>query len=111
MRRALAFALAWAALLAGGATSAWARDLSIEDFRTVLEVRESGEVLVSERIRVRFTGAWNGIVRVIPYGYTTRLGVRGGRGKERDGGGEQGGSAQNRASERVHRSGAGATAR
>ena len=46
------------------------RSIAIEDFDAAITVAESGAVEVAETIRLRFTGAWNGIHRRIPVRYT-----------------------------------------
>jgi uncharacterized membrane protein YgcG len=49
-----------------------ARSWLIEDFRAEVHVPRSGKVDVTETIRVRFEGSYNGIFRTIPIQYRTR---------------------------------------
>jgi len=49
-----------------------ARSWSIAEFRSEIQVHRSGRVDVTETLRVRFEGAWNGIFRTIPIQYRTR---------------------------------------
>ena len=80
-------------------TAAWlptpslARSISIEDFDAAIDVAADGSMDVTETIRLRFDGSWNGIHRSIPVVFTTprghsyrlRLAVRGvsdGEGRE-----------------------------
>jgi uncharacterized membrane protein YgcG len=75
------------AFLLDPATPGLAQERSIElaSFHSDLLVRPDGTLDVTEKLQVRFTGSWNGIVRSIPveyatgYGanYTLRLDVRG----------------------------------
>ncbi|HSA85240.1 MAG TPA: DUF2207 domain-containing protein [Nitrospira sp.] len=53
---------------------ALARSLIIEQFHADLQVLASGELLVTETIRPRFTGVWNGLKRDIPVEYRTPQG-------------------------------------
>lgn len=48
-----------------------ARSLEIEDFHADIMVRQQGDVVISEQIRFRFEGSWNGIYRLIPVIYQT----------------------------------------
>lgn len=41
------------------------RSIDIEDFHSEIEVRADASILVTETIRPRFTGRWNGFVRVL----------------------------------------------
>ncbi|MDH3427380.1 MAG: DUF2207 domain-containing protein, partial [Gemmatimonadota bacterium] len=50
-----------------------ARSWHIEEFRSDVQVLTTGDVVVTERIRVRFEGSYNGIYRDIPVEYRTRL--------------------------------------
>jgi len=68
-RAARHFAGALLTLAALAPAPALARELAIEAFDAEIMVRRNGEVVVTERIRARFTGAWNGIYRVIPVEY------------------------------------------
>lgn len=49
------------------------RSWYIEEFRSEVRVLSTGDVQVTERIRVRFDGTYNGIYRDIPIQYRTRL--------------------------------------
>ncbi|TKS58583.1 MAG: hypothetical protein EWM72_02879 [Nitrospira sp.] len=51
--------------------SAHARSLVIEQFQADIQVLSSGELLITETIRPRFTGSWNGLKRDIPVEYRT----------------------------------------
>ena len=70
-RRGLAACLALGlALLAGApSVSAQERSLLIESFDGTIAVQSDGSLQVHEAIRVRFTGSWNGIYRMIPVVY------------------------------------------
>jgi len=81
--RPLTFAMGCLALLslpallaASGARTApptaAVRSWHIEDFHAEVHVRRSGEVEVTETLRVRFEGSYNGIFRTIPIQYRTR---------------------------------------
>ena len=50
-----------------------ARSWYIQDFSTEVRVLTTGQVVVTERIRVRFDGSFNGVYRDIPIEYRTRL--------------------------------------
>ena len=64
------------ALLAGTAAPAAAqRTLTIERFEATIDVGVDGAVDVTETIRARFTGSWNGIYRTIPVEYRTPQGL------------------------------------
>lgn len=52
-----------------GTVPAAARSWLIEDFRAEIHVRRSGEIEVTETLRVRFEGSYNGIFRTIPVQY------------------------------------------
>ncbi|HSC78412.1 MAG TPA: DUF2207 domain-containing protein, partial [Candidatus Acidoferrales bacterium] len=67
LRRAL-FALL---LLLSAAALAGAQERSIvlESFDAEITVLPEGDVLVTETLRPRFTGSWNGIIRLIPIEY------------------------------------------
>lgn len=52
------------------------RTLEIRRFDATLTVNQDGRVDVTERITVRFNGAWNGIYRTIPVQYHTPQGFR-----------------------------------
>jgi uncharacterized membrane protein YgcG len=66
-RRAIAAAVVALATLSAGIATA--RSIVIEDFDAALTVDTSGGLEVVERIRLRFTGQWNGIQRFIPVDY------------------------------------------
>ena len=51
-----------------------AKTLEIEQFDADISVLPSGRVHVSEAIRFRFTGSWNGVYRDIPVRYETPQG-------------------------------------
>jgi uncharacterized membrane protein len=46
----------------------------IEQFRADIQVLKNGQILVTETIRPRFTGSWNGLKRHIPVEYRTPQG-------------------------------------
>ena len=74
-RRLGATLVAVVALAAGGGPlSAQSKQLEIERFDAEITVAESGRVHVSEAIRFRFTGSWNGVYRDIPVVYETPSG-------------------------------------
>ncbi len=52
-----------------------ARELAILSFDAELSVLPEGVVDVTETIRARFTGAWNGLYRTIPVEYRTARGL------------------------------------
>lgn len=56
---------------------AQARSIWLEEFHADVVVHADGRVEVSERIRVRFEGSWNGIYRDIQYEYRYPSGLRG----------------------------------
>lgn len=62
--------LLWAALPPAVA----ARSLVIEEFDVELMIAGDGKLYVTETIRPRFTGSWNGIYRTIPVHYRTPQG-------------------------------------
>jgi uncharacterized membrane protein YgcG len=64
--------LGW--ILAIGSPGAQARSLVIEQFHAELQVLANGELLVTETIRPRFSGSWNGLMRDIPVEYRTPQG-------------------------------------
>jgi len=76
-RRLLPLALALALLPgpAAGAGEAAPRSLAIARFEADITVLPSGAIEVTETIRPRFTGAWNGIFRAIPTEYRTPQGL------------------------------------
>jgi len=73
MRR-IAILLLGALLLASIPAPAGARSLAIEHFAVTVGVNPDGGIVVSETIRLRFTGAWNGLYRTIPVDYRTPQG-------------------------------------
>lgn len=68
----LAILLGW--LLVTGPHPVHARSLVIEHFQAEIQVLPSGELLVTETIRPRFSGSWNGLKRDIPVEYRTPQG-------------------------------------
>jgi hypothetical protein len=72
MRRSLLLTLP---LLVALATPARARELAIESFDADIRVEAGGGVVVTETIRPRFTGAWNGLYRTLPVDYRTAAGL------------------------------------
>jgi uncharacterized membrane protein len=56
------------------AVPAAARSLTIESFDVTVRVNPDGTLDVTETIRPRFTGSWNGIYRTIPIEYRTPQG-------------------------------------
>ncbi len=85
MRRALVVLLLALLSAVGGTTArpaaanvsalpgAEARSWFIEEFRSEVRVLTNGDVVVTERIRFRFDGSYNGIYRDIPVEYRARL--------------------------------------
>lgn len=61
-------------LLWTGSDPCHARSLVIEEFRAEIQVRANGELLVTETIRPRFSGSWQGLKRDIPVEYRTPQG-------------------------------------
>jgi uncharacterized membrane protein len=64
--------LGW--LLGTGTDLSYARALVLEEFHAEIQVVTNGELLVTETIRPRFTGSWNGLKRDIPVEYRTPQG-------------------------------------
>lgn len=62
-------------LLLVAAGPAAARELVIESFDVSVKVRTDGIIEVTEVLRPRFTGSWNGIYRTIPVEYRTPQGL------------------------------------
>lgn len=64
-------------LLVAGAlpAGAGARSLLLERFEAEIAVRPDGVVEVTETLRARFTGKWNGLFRTIPIEYRTPQGL------------------------------------
>jgi hypothetical protein len=75
MRRALHILLALFATLAAPAR-AWARDITIRDYRVDAVVNRDGTTDVTETLRVYFTGTWNGIFRDISLQHRTGQGMK-----------------------------------
>ena len=65
----------FALLLWASATAQAQRTLEIQRFDAGIAVNADGSIDVSETIRARFTGSWNGIYRVIPVKYRTDAGL------------------------------------
>ncbi|GKS65822.1 hypothetical protein YTPLAS72_31260 [Nitrospira sp.] len=55
-------------------TPAQARTMVIEQFHADIQVLSDGDLIVTETIRPRFTGSWNGLKRDIPVEYRTPQG-------------------------------------
>jgi hypothetical protein len=75
---AMRTAVVFLTLLAAGASTpvpAQERAIEIASFHSAVHVRADGNVDVTETLRVRFTGSWNGIVRAIPVEYATGYGA------------------------------------
>ncbi|HXW17314.1 MAG TPA: DUF2207 domain-containing protein [Candidatus Acidoferrales bacterium] len=72
-RRTLAL-LAIIAIACLAAPPAFARQLTIQKFDSLVVVNTDGTIDVSETIIVQFTGQWHGIYRTIPVNYTTAQG-------------------------------------
>lgn len=62
--------LAVCLLVVAAALSAAARQLVIQNFNEQVTINRDGTVEVTEIIKARFTGLWNGIYRTIPVEYT-----------------------------------------
>ena len=73
LRRACA-ALLLSLATASTAAEAQDRSIRIEDYDVLLEVGASGTLSVSERLTIRFTGSWNGIVRDLSLRHNTGQG-------------------------------------
>jgi uncharacterized membrane protein YgcG len=69
-----ASALAGLLLLAATGGRAAARSLAIERFDAEVAVARDASIDVTETIRARFTGAWNGLYRTVPVVYRTPQG-------------------------------------
>lgn len=76
--RALTGVLPFAAALAllPGSPLAGQRSLVFEDFHSEIVVRGDGDILVRETLRPRFTGSWNGILRVLNLAPPAAYGAR-----------------------------------
>src|SRR5713226_6116843 len=70
--RAAAALIVFISLAFASGTSA--RDLRIEKFDAEIVVSPKGTIDVTETIRVRFVGSWNGIYRSIPVEYVSPQG-------------------------------------
>ena len=70
----VAGALAALLLLAATGGRAAARSLAIERFDAEVVVARDATIEVTETVRARFTGAWNGLYRTIPVAYRTPQG-------------------------------------
>ncbi len=64
-----------AALVGLPSSRCLARSIAIEDFSVAIEVDESSTLEVTETIRLRFDGQWNGIHRSIPVASRTPQGL------------------------------------
>ncbi len=73
-RLAMLFAFLLGSFLAAGSHPASARSLVIEEFQADIQILPSGDLLVTETIRPRFMGSWNGLKRNIPVEYRTPQG-------------------------------------
>ena len=74
LRRQTAALLAALAIACIVALPAFARELAIQKFDSVVVVNADGTLDVSETIVVRFTGEWHGLYRIIPVNYSTAQG-------------------------------------
>ncbi len=63
---------AW--LIGLGEVPTQARSMVIEQFQADIQVLKNGDLIVTETIRPRFTGSWNGLKRDIPVEYRTPQG-------------------------------------
>ena len=75
MRRHLLLLLALLLLAATCPSHLEARSLTIESFEAGIVVSADGGIQVTETIRPRFVGTWNGIFRTIPVEYRTPQGM------------------------------------
>ena len=67
MRRALLLVLAALFTAAPAPVSAaTTKSIVIERFDAQINIAEEGHILVTETLQLRFTGSWNGIIRLIP---------------------------------------------
>lgn len=73
MRVRLALACGLVLMLAAPARAQ--RSLVIEDFTATIAIGTDGAIEVTETIRPRFTGSWNGLYRTIPVRYKTPQGL------------------------------------
>jgi len=74
LRRGTALLLVTLVIACIAALPAFARELAIQKFDSVVAVNADGTLDVSETILVHFTGEWHGIYRTIPVNYTTAQG-------------------------------------
>ncbi len=70
----MAIAACTCLLLLAPALPAFGRSFVLSRFDADIQVLPSGEVLVTETVRPRFEGSWNGIERLIPVEYKTPQG-------------------------------------
>jgi hypothetical protein len=79
MRRAVLAGLAVAITLAGPTTGPLVgqKSLVLESFHSEIAVEPTGDLLVTETLRPRFTGSWNGVQRVLSTRHTTASGEAG----------------------------------
>jgi len=71
---AAAFLVLVLVVVAAGPLLGQGRSLRIESFDVRVEVREDAAVEITESIRFRFDGSWNGVYRLIPIEYRTPQG-------------------------------------
>lgn len=64
------------ACAAGAASRVAARSIEIEDFEISVAVDHAGGLDVTKTLRLKFEGAWNGIIRSIPLQNVTSRGER-----------------------------------
>ncbi|HEX9763810.1 MAG TPA: DUF2207 domain-containing protein [Candidatus Acidoferrales bacterium] len=74
MRRALLLVFAAALLIAAPvpASAATTKSIVLERFDAQINVAQEGDIFVTETLQLRFTGSWNGIIRLIPVVYDYR---------------------------------------
>lgn len=75
MHRRVCLFLGFLLLVTAWPASVDARSLTIESFEAAITVNPDGTIDVTEIIRPRFTGSWNGIYRTIPVEYRTPQGL------------------------------------
>ncbi len=71
-----ALVLAFGLALTPGSLEAQDRELIIEDFDSMIEVRPDGSFDVTETLRVNFIGSWNGLERELFFDHETAEGRR-----------------------------------
>ncbi len=54
----------------------FARSIAIDDFDVAIDLDDGGTLAITETIRLRFTGQWNGIHRLVPVEYRAPTGDR-----------------------------------